>query len=81
MEIQKSIQYGNHTLTLKTGLIAKQATESGENSAYKSESSVTAQLIDALQLKFALRINYDSEVQEEFENTNTDTSLTLIYNF
>lgn len=71
----------NEHVEFKQQFIAKQATESGENSAYKSESSVTAQLIDALQLKFALRINYDSEVQEEFENTNTDTSLTLIYNF
>ena len=47
----------------------------------KSETSVTAQLIDALQLKFALRIDYDTEVEPQFENTNTETSMTLIYNF
>ncbi|WP_114326228.1 DUF481 domain-containing protein [Candidatus Colwellia aromaticivorans] len=71
----------NEHVEFKQYLVAKQATESGENSIYKSESSVTAQLIDSLQLKFALRINYDTEVEPEFENTNTETSMTLIYNF
>ena len=71
----------NEHVEFKQYFIAKQATKSGENSVYKSETSVTAQLIDALQLKFALRINYDTEVKPEFESTNTETSMTLIYNF
>ncbi|MCI2284670.1 DUF481 domain-containing protein [Colwellia sp. MSW7] len=71
----------NEHVQFKQHFVAKQATESGENSIYKSETSVTAQLVDALQLKFALRINYDTEVEPEYENTNTETSLTLIYNF
>ena len=71
----------NEHVQFKQYFVAKQATESGENSIYKSETSVTAQLIDALQLKFALRINYDTEVEPEYENTNTETSMTLIYNF
>ncbi|MCW8834636.1 MAG: DUF481 domain-containing protein [Colwellia sp.] len=71
----------NDYVEFKQHLVAKQATKSGENSVYKSETSVTAQLIDALQLKFALRIDYDTEVEPEFENTNTETSMTLIYNF
>lgn len=71
----------NDHVEFKQYIVAKQATESGDNSVYKSESSITAQLIDALQLKFALRIDYDSEVQPEYENTNTSTSMTLIYNF
>jgi len=71
----------NDYVEFKQYLVAKQATESGENSVYKSETSVTAQLIDALQLKFALRIDYDTEVEPEFESTNTETSMTLIYNF
>ncbi|PCI57515.1 MAG: hypothetical protein COB45_03700 [Gammaproteobacteria bacterium] len=71
----------NEHVEFKQYLVAKQATESGENSIYKSETSVTAQLIDSLQLKFALRIDYDTEVEPEFENTNTETSMTLIYNF
>ena len=71
----------NDYVEFKQYLVAKQATESGENSIYKSETSITAQLIDSLQLKFALRIDYDTEVEPEFENTNTETSMTLIYNF
>ncbi len=71
----------NDYVEFKQYLVAKQATKSGDNSIYKSETSVTAQLIDALQLKFALRIDYDTEVEPEFENTNTETSMTLIYNF
>jgi len=71
----------NDFVEFKQFFVARQATESGENSVYKSETSVTAQLIDALQLKFALRIDHDTEVEPEFENTNTETSMTLIYNF
>ena len=71
----------NDHVEFKQSFIARQATKSGENSAYKSESSITAQLIDALQLKFALRIDYDTEVEEGFEDTNTETSMTFIYNF
>ncbi len=71
----------NEFVEFKQFFVARQATKSGENSVYKSESSVTAQLIDALKLKFALRIDYDTEVEAEFENTNTETSMTLIYNF
>jgi putative salt-induced outer membrane protein len=71
----------NDYVNFKQYLVAKQATQSGDNSVYKSETSITAQLIDSLQLKFALRIDYDTEVEPEFENTNTETSMTLIYNF
>jgi len=71
----------NDFVAFEQYLVAKQATQSGENSVYKSESSVTAKLIDSLQLKFAIRVDYDTEVEEGFENTNTETSMTLIYSF
>jgi len=71
----------NDFVEFKQYLIAKQATKSGENSVYKSETSVTAKLVGSLQLKFAIRIDYDTEVEEGFENTNTETSMTLVYNF
>jgi len=71
----------NDYVQFKQYFVARQATKSGENSAYKSETSVTAQLIDALQLKFALRIDYDTEVEAQYESTNTETSMTLIYSF
>lgn len=71
----------NDYVEFKQYLVAKQATKSGDNSVYKSETSVTAKLLDSLQLKFALRVDYDTEVEAEYENTNTETSMTLIYNF
>ena len=71
----------NEHVEFRQYLVAKQATKSGENSVYKSETSVTAKLIDALQLKFAIRLDYDTEVKEGFENANTETSMTLIYSF
>ena len=71
----------NEHVEFKQFFVARQAVESGENSAYKSETSVTAKLIDALQLKFAVRIDYDTEVAAGSENTNTETSMTLIYSF
>jgi putative salt-induced outer membrane protein YdiY len=71
----------NEFVEFKQYLIAKQAVESGENSVYKSETSITTKLIDSLQLKFAIRVDYDTEVEEGFENTNTETSMTLVYNF
>jgi len=71
----------NDFVEFKQYLIAKQATQSGENSIYKSESSITAKLIDSLQLRFAIRLDYDTEVEQGFENTNTETSMTLVYNF
>ncbi|NQY86413.1 MAG: DUF481 domain-containing protein [Colwellia sp.] len=71
----------NEFVEFKQYLVAKQATKSGENSVYKSETSITAKLIDALQLKFAIRLDYDTEVEDNFENTNSETSMTLIYSF
>ena len=71
----------NEHVAFKQFFVAKQATESGENSVYKSETSVTAKLIDALQLKFAIRVDYNTEVGPDSENTNSETSMTLIYSF
>ena len=71
----------NEHVEFKQFFVARQATKSGDNSAYKSETSVTAKLIDALQLKFAIRIDHDTEVAPGSENTNSETSMTLIYSF
>ena len=82
--IQAQVRYKhqfNDFVKFEQYFIAKQATQSGENSVYKSETSISAKLIDALQLKFAIRIDYDTEVEEGFENTNSETSMTLIYSF
>jgi putative salt-induced outer membrane protein YdiY len=71
----------NDFVEFKQYLVAKQALESGKNSIYKSETSLTTKLIDSLQFKFALRVDYDTEVAAEYENTNTETSVTLVYSF
>jgi len=71
----------NDFVEFKQQLVVKQALDSDKNSVYKSETSLTTKLIESLQFKFALRVDYDTEVEEGFENTNTETSVTLIYNF
>lgn len=71
----------NDFVEFKQQLIAKQAVESSNNSSYRSETSLTTKLIESLQFKFALRVDYDTEVAPEFENTNTETSVTLVYSF
>lgn len=71
----------NDYVEFKQYLIAKQSVESGKNSIYKSETSLTTKLIDSLQFRFALRVEYDTEVAEQYENTNTETSVTLVYSF
>lgn len=71
----------NEFVEFKQYLVAKQAMDSDKNSVYKSETSLTTKLIESLQFKFAFRVDYDTEVEEGFENTNTETSVTLIYSF
>ena len=61
--------------------VAKYATKSDENSIFKAETSVTTKLIESLSLKFSFTVDHDTKVEEGFENTNTETSLTLVYSF
>lgn len=71
----------NDFVEFKQYFVAKQALESDKNSVYKSETSLTTKLLESLQFKFAFRVDYDTEVEEGFENTNTETSVTLVYSF
>lgn len=71
----------NDFVEFKQYFVVKQAFESDKNSVYKSETSLTTKLIESLQFKFAFRVDYDTEVEEGFENTNTETSVTLVYSF
>ena len=71
----------NDFVEFKQYFVANQAFESDKNSVYKSETSLTTKLIESLQFKFAFRVDYDTEVEEGFENTNTETSVTLVYSF
>lgn len=71
----------NEHVEFEQYLVAKQAVESDKNSIYKSVTSLSTKLIDSLQFKFSFTVDYDTEVEEEFENLNTETSVTLIYSF
>jgi putative salt-induced outer membrane protein len=71
----------NEHVEFKQLLVVKHATESGENSNYQAESSLTTKLISTLQLKISFKVDHNTEVAEEKENTNTQTAITLVYSF
>lgn len=62
-------------------LRAKYAVKNDENSIYKAETSITTKLIDSLQLKFSLIIDHNTDVEEGYDNTDTQTAMTLVYSF
>ncbi len=71
----------NEHIEFKQLMVVKHAIENGQNSIYKAESSVTSRLIDSLQLKLNFIIDYNSKVEEDKANLNTETSAVLIYSF
>jgi len=71
----------NEHIEFKQLLVIKHAFEKGQNSIYKAESSITSKLIDSLQLKLNFTIDYNSKVDDDKENLNTETSVVLIYSF
>ena len=71
----------NEHIEFKQLMIVKHAIEVGQNSTYKAESSITSRLIDSLQLKLNFVIDYNSKVDDDKENLNTETSAVLIYSF
>lgn len=60
---------------------AKQAIKVGVNSIYKAESSITTKLISTLQLKFTVTVNYNTDVEDNKKNLDTQTAVTLVYSF
>lgn len=71
----------NEHIEFKQLFVVKHAIEQGQNSIYKAESSITSKLIDSLQLKLNFVIDYNSKVDADKENLNTETSAVLIYSF
>lgn len=71
----------NEHIEFKQLLVVKHAIERGQNSIYKAESSITSRLIDSLQLKLNFIVDYNSKVEEDKANLNTETSAVLIYSF
>ncbi|WP_281556499.1 DUF481 domain-containing protein [Thalassomonas sp. RHCl1] len=71
----------NEHVEFRQQFTAKYSPKSGENSTYKAESSITTKLIETLQLKFSFTIDHNTEVEDDKENTDTQTAMTLVYSF
>lgn len=71
---------GEH-VEFKQFFSAKHAVKASDNSIYKAETSVTTKLISTLQLKFTFTLDYNTEVEEDKENMDTQTAVTLVYSF
>ena len=71
----------NEHVEFKQLFVAKYAPDTVQNSIYKSETSLTTKLMESLQFKFTFTVDYNTEVEEDFENLDTQTSVTLVYNF
>jgi putative salt-induced outer membrane protein YdiY len=71
---------GEH-VELKQSVSAKQAIKKGENSIYKAETSITTKLISTLQLKFTFTMNYNTDIEDDKKNLDTQTAVTLVYSF
>tara|TARA_R110002126_G_scaffold12196_22_gene53249 strand:+ start:19943 stop:20695 length:753 start_codon:yes stop_codon:yes gene_type:complete len=52
-----------------------------DNTRTIAESAITAKINGAMQMKAAFLVQNDSDVQPDKENTDTQTSLTLVYSF
>lgn len=71
----------NDNVDFKQSLVARQATDSDENSTYKAITSIGTKLMDALQVSLNYTLDHNTEVAEGNSKTNTQTSVTLVYNF
>jgi|GEM_PF-503559 len=71
---------GQH-VELKQILTAKHALRARDNSIYKAETTVTTKLISTLQLKFTFTMDYNTEVEANKKNLDTQTAATLVYSF
>ncbi|WP_371377763.1 YdiY family protein [Thalassotalea aquiviva] len=67
------------SIQFKQTFSVEMAPKSGENSKFKSISSVTTKLIESLALKFSFYVDHNTEVEGDADNTRTETSLTLVY--
>jgi len=71
---------GDH-VEFKQVFSAKHALRASDNSIYKAESTITTKLISTLQLKFTFKVDYNTEVEENRENMDSQTAVTLVYSF
>lgn len=56
--------------------------ESGSNSSiYRLESAIQTDIMDNLSLKFSVKVKHQTDVPISRENTDTETTITLVLNF
>ncbi|GIU36680.1 hypothetical protein TUM4644_37520 [Shewanella colwelliana] len=53
----------------------------GDSLEGRSETSITANIIGALAMKFAVVVRYNSEPADDKKSTDTETNMTLLYSF
>lgn len=53
----------------------------GDKLNARSETSITANIVGALSMKFAIIVRYDSDPLEDTKSTDTETNMTLMYSF
>ncbi|MCL1077392.1 DUF481 domain-containing protein [Parashewanella spongiae] len=53
----------------------------GDRLDVRSESSITAKVIDSLAMKFAVVVRYNNKPLDDIKSTDTETTLTLLYSF
>ena len=71
----------NEHVLFKQLFVAKYAPKSDANSTYKARTSIATKLLETLQLKFSFTVDYNTDVDEDKENLNTETAMTLVYSF
>ena len=71
----------NEHVLFKQLFVAKYAPKSDANSTYKARTSISTKLLETLQLKFSFTVDYNTDVDEDKENLNTETAMTLVYSF
>lgn len=71
----------NEHVEFRQYMSAKFAPKSGENSVFRSETSISTKLIETLQLKFAINVDHNTEVEPGTKKTDTETAVTIVYSF
>ena len=55
--------------------------ELGSNTILRSETSIQSTIVGNLAMKLAVNVKHQSEVPAGFKQTDTESSITLVYNF
>lgn len=79
--IRGALDY-SYVLSDNAKLTQQVSTEYGEtNTKTRSKTSVSAKLANGLSMKVSLKLDHNSEVDQDRENLDTETSVTLVYTF